>query len=72
MSKEDKGVVSDLGILASGDPLSIDKASVDLLNKRNNDDVFSSMWELDHNTQFEYAAKMGLGSLDYDLKKIDL
>jgi hypothetical protein len=72
ISKEEKGVVSDLGILASGDPLSLDKASVDLLNKKNDDDVFNSMWQLDHNAQFEYALKMGLGDLDYDLKKISL
>jgi uncharacterized Fe-S center protein len=72
MSKEDKGVVLDLGILASDDALSLDKASVDLLNKKNDQDVFGHLWKFDHNVQFEHAFKMGLGSFDYDLNKIDL
>nr|MBU1328091.1 DUF362 domain-containing protein [Candidatus Omnitrophota bacterium] len=59
----------DIGILASQDPLSIDKAMVDLVNK--DKALFKETGLLEtHKTMFDYGYKKGLGSLDYNLIKI--
>jgi len=58
-----------IGILASADPLAIDKAMVDLVNK--NKDAFKEMGLLDtYKTMFEYGHKKGLSNPDYNLIKI--
>jgi len=58
-----------MGILASSDPLAIDKVMVDLVNK--NKDIFKETGLLDtYKTIFEYGHKKGLGSSDYNLIKI--
>jgi len=59
----------DIGILASTDPLAIDKATVDLVNKNN--DLFKETGLLDtYKTMFEYGNKKGLGNTDYNLIRI--
>jgi uncharacterized protein len=81
----DAPMVRDIGILASRDPVAIDMASADLVNgeealagsvlKENRgagDDKFRAVYpRVDWGFQFEYAEKLGLGSRDYDLIKID-
>ncbi len=58
-----------IGILASQDPLSIDKAMIDLINK--DKDLLKETGLLDtHKTMLDYGYKKGLGSLDYNLIKI--
>jgi len=58
-----------IGILASRDPLSIDKAMVDLVNKEK--DLFEETDLLEtYKTIFDYGYKKGLGALDYNLIKI--
>ncbi|HAZ10550.1 MAG: hypothetical protein A2047_02425 [Omnitrophica bacterium GWA2_41_15] len=58
-----------IGILASRDPLSIDKAMIDLINK--DKDLFKETGLLDtHKTMFDYGYKKGLGALDYNIIKI--
>lgn len=62
MGKEMKPHIKDLGILASTDPVAIDKAVLDLLKKRENKDkIFRGEYTLD------YAQKIGLGKKEYDL-----
>ncbi|MCX5687893.1 MAG: DUF362 domain-containing protein [Candidatus Omnitrophica bacterium] len=70
ISTKDELIFSEnIGILASADPLAIDKAMVDLINK--NKDAFKETGLLDtHKTMFEYGHKKGLGNLDYNLIKI--
>lgn len=74
----DAPMVADIGILASTDPVAIDKASYDMVTKaqsllpmKNNGvnvDKFCQFWENTHGYhQFEHAAEIGLGSLDYEL-----
>ncbi|MCM8761675.1 MAG: DUF362 domain-containing protein, partial [Candidatus Omnitrophica bacterium] len=71
LAKDDPRIVNDIGIMASRDPVAIDKASVDIILKLANKDVFKAGYpETDWSTQLNYAAAMGLGSLDYDLKEI--
>ena len=77
----DVPLVADIGILASTDPLAIDKASYDLVYKAKsiqpmendgiNVDKFKHAWETTNGAHiFEYGEKIGLGSLDYELVKI--
>ena len=61
-------IAPDLGILASLDPVSIDKASLDLVNKANGKDIFKAVHpDQDGMKQLNYAQEIGLGSLDYEL-----
>lgn len=67
ISTKDEQMISDnLGILASTDIVSLDKATVDLANKHKKTSFFSDKKKLYEST-FEYAAGMGLGSLEYNL-----
>ena len=68
----DKPVTKDIGYLASSDPIAIDKASIDLLIKQAGKDPFKDVYpEIDSNIQFDYAKKIGFGSLEYEIVKIE-
>lgn len=68
IAKDDPRIVSDVGILASFDPVSIDKASWDLINQASGRDIFKEVWpNRDGFRQLHYASQLGLGSLDYEL-----
>ncbi|MCL5073564.1 MAG: DUF362 domain-containing protein [Actinobacteria bacterium] len=58
-------IYKDLGIFASVDPVAIDKACLDLLNKREDKKAF------DGDEVFVYAEKIGLGSQKYELIEIE-
>jgi len=65
---ENPRIAPDIGILASLDPVSIDKASFDLVNKASGTDIFKAAHpEQDGTKQLKYAQEIGLGSLDYEL-----
>jgi len=65
---ENSRIAPDVGILASLDPVSIDKASFDLVNKACGKDIFKTAHpQQDGMKQLEYAQKIGLGNLDYEL-----
>lgn len=80
----DAPIVPDIGILASTDPVAIDKASYDLVNRQAGfpnsalkkshapgQDKFRDLWpHIDGSIQFRYAEKIGLGSADYKLVEI--
>lgn len=78
----DNAMVPDLGIMASCDPLAIDRASVDVVNSapvlhesmahsKEGDDVFSHVFSWTHSRhQLEAAEWHGLGNMDYELKRI--
>jgi len=69
-TKDDTIVCGDIGILASTDIVSVDKATLDLVNK--SEDIFlKAQGNADYYAIFEYAAQRGLGSLQYDLKVIE-
>ena len=68
LAKDDPRVAPDIGILASTDPVSIDQASLDLVNLACGKDIFKELHpERDGNKQLKYAYKLGLGNLDYEL-----
>jgi uncharacterized protein len=65
---ENPRIAPDVGIFASLDPVSIDKASFDLVNKACGKDIFKATHpEPDGIRQLRYAQEIGLGSLDYEL-----
>lgn len=80
----DAPIVPDIGILASADPVAIDKASLDLVNAQIGfaDSLLNSNYEsgkdkfkgirhqIDGNTQIKYGEEIGLGSGQYTLIEI--
>ncbi len=65
----DPKITEDAGIFASTDILAIDKASFDMITKMS--DLFSRDGKIKvHQHQFEYAEKIGLGNLDYNLVEV--
>lgn len=71
LAKDDPRIVDDLGILASNDPVAIDKASIDLIKSSGGKDVFTAGYpETNWSAQLKYACMMGLGSLEYIMEEI--
>ncbi|MBI3815797.1 MAG: DUF362 domain-containing protein [Nitrospinae bacterium] len=80
----DTPVVGDIGILASKDPVAIDQAAADLINKqtgnrdsklKNNfepgEDKFRGVYpEIDWTVQLKYGEEIGLGSREYELIEV--
>jgi len=80
----DAPIVQDIGIIASKDPVAIDQASVDLVNRQTaadgscleaskmpGEDKFMAIYpKIDWNVQLDYAEKIGLGSREYELVTI--
>ncbi|HNX90500.1 MAG TPA: DUF362 domain-containing protein [Candidatus Omnitrophota bacterium] len=65
---ENPGIAPDVGILASNDPVSVDKASMDLVNRACGKDIFkASHPKEDGLIQIKHAAKLGLGTEEYEL-----
>ncbi|MCP4718428.1 MAG: DUF362 domain-containing protein, partial [Desulfobacteraceae bacterium] len=77
-------IVSDIGVVASTDPVAIDQASADLVNSQKalpnsvlktnlnpGEDKFKGLYpSVDWEHQLDYAQKIGLGTREYSLKKI--
>ena len=71
LAKDDPRIAPDVGIFASIDPVSIDKACFDLVKEASGKDVFKEAWpERDWSKQLNHARDMGIGNLDYELIKI--
>jgi len=79
----DAPLVRDIGILASLDPVALDQASVDLVNREAalpggrlaglgpDTDKFKALYpNVDWNRQLAHAQSLGLGSRDYELVKL--
>jgi uncharacterized Fe-S center protein len=68
----DPPIVPDLGILSSSDPVAVDQASLDMVNKSAGKDIFRELWpNADYNIQLQYAEEIGLGSRKYELINIE-
>ncbi|MFH1542827.1 MAG: DUF362 domain-containing protein [bacterium] len=68
-------IVPDIGVLASFDPVAIDQACIDLVNKTDGrikgNDKFKTVWpKINWETQLKYAEEIGLGSRKYKLHAI--
>jgi uncharacterized Fe-S center protein len=79
----DAPLVKDIGILASRDPVAIDQACVDLINRESvlpgtrlggkdgSGDIFGALYpNIDWKRQLAYAEEIGLGQREYELIKI--
>ncbi len=68
LAKDDPRIAPDIGIFASLDPVSIDKACLDMVNKAVKKDIFRKLHpKRDGMKQLIHAQDLGLGSLEYDL-----
>jgi uncharacterized Fe-S center protein len=65
-TKDEKMIAENLGILASGDIVSLDRATTDLSNKKNKSDFLKNTKNV-YEAMFEYAGEKGLGNLEYNL-----
>ena len=65
-------IVEDIGIFASTDPVAVDSAAVDAVQKASGKTIAQLVGnkKLDHRTQFEHAEKIGLGSRTYRVNEI--
>jgi len=71
MSKSQKPIVPDIGILASLDPVAIDQATADLLvEKGGGKDPLRAGYDLDWSGQLAHGEKIGLGARIYDLVEV--
>lgn len=66
----DASIVPDIGILASTDPVAIDKASLDLINKGGADKFKTLRKETLGEIQINYGHEIGLGNKEYELIEI--
>lgn len=72
-SMENPRIGPDVGILASNDPVSLDKACFDVVRKACARDIFKEHHpEQNSFVQLEYAASLGLGNLAYELVEVEL
>lgn len=67
LSKNETPLLPDIGILASRDPVAIDEASLDLVKKSAGDVFAKAHPTIDSTVQLAHAAKLGLGSREYEL-----
>jgi len=69
-AKDEKMAAENIGILASSDILSLDKATADLALEHKKTDYFADKLKI-YQGMFEYAAKQDLGSLEYRLVRLE-
>lgn len=69
--QENPKIAPDVGIFASTDPVAIDQASYDMVNKVCKKDIFKSAHpDQNGDIQLSYSQKIGLGSREYDLIEV--
>ncbi len=70
LAKDDPKISPDVGIFVSSDPVSIDKACMDMVNGICAKDIFKEAHpKRDGLVQLKYAFELGLGNLEYELVK---
>jgi len=71
MARNQPPIVPDIGLLASTDPVAVDRASVDLiLGRSGGTDVFRKGYDIDWSRQLAHAENIGLGMNRYELVRI--
>jgi uncharacterized Fe-S center protein len=69
-SDKGKDIAKDVGVLFSDNPVAIDKASIDLVEKAEGDNVFKKVHHKDPNLQVDYAAQYCDFGMDYELVEL--
>ncbi len=73
LNASQKPIVKDIGILASKDPIAIDKASLDLIEQFSGKTLTSLSYpSIDPLLQLVHGEEIGLGSIEYDMVEMDL
>ncbi|MDE2217463.1 MAG: DUF362 domain-containing protein [Planctomycetota bacterium] len=68
MDKPFEPEIADIGIIASTDPVAIEKATTDIIKERTGKDFFKDAWpNINYTIQINYAQEIGLGNMDYEL-----
>lgn len=71
MTKDEAPICDDIGIMASIDPVALDKASVDMTTKANKKDVFKIGYpDIDWSPQLKHAENIGLGKTSYRIEEV--
>ena len=71
MSEQGEIIADDIGILASLDPIALDRASIDKVIEKCGMDVLKQANDRDWAVQLKHGEKIGLGSQNYDLVELD-
>jgi uncharacterized Fe-S center protein len=61
-------VLQDIGFLMGRDIVAIDRAGLDIVNRKAGHKIFNELWHKDASIQVTTAAEMGMGSLEYEVK----
>jgi len=73
LAEDDPKMIEDIGILASGDPVALDKATYDLVVEKAGEDIFVKAHPKANGLiQLEASQKLGIGSLEYELVPVSL
>jgi uncharacterized Fe-S center protein len=68
LNQPQKSITKDIGILASKDPVAIDKASLDLVEQFSGKSLVSQSYpSIDPTVQLIHGEEIGLGRIEYDL-----
>lgn len=70
MSTSQSTIAEDVGLLASADPVALDRASIDLVLAGAGADVFKKGYKLDWSLQLAHGERIGLGTQAYELVKL--
>jgi uncharacterized Fe-S center protein len=71
MARDNPRNVEDIGLVASLDPVAVDKATTDLvISLSRGRDVFLKGYDIDWSIQLSHGEKIGLGSIDYKLVEV--
>ncbi len=62
-----KKITPDIGILVSRDPVALDAASLDLVERQSGQSLSQLAYDIPYRFQLEYAKELRFGSLDYEL-----
>ena len=65
-----KKIVPDIGVLVSADPVALDAASLDLVEKTAGKPLTALAYDIPHRVQIDYAREIGFGNPDYGLTEI--
>lgn len=71
MAKDEPTICDDVGIMASVDPVALDKASVEMIIKANNKDIFKIGYpNIDWAPQLDHAEAIGLGKKEHKIEEL--
>ena len=65
-----ENITDDIGVLISYDPVAIDAASIDLVEKYSGKKLSELAYDIPYMFQIDYAREIGFGNPDYELVEI--